>query len=193
MAGASLVEMNETNRLARGLRMMASRFKATSKPVVAAVSGYALGGGCELAMHCDVIVASETAQFGQPEINLGVIPGAGGTQRLTRAIGKFKAMDMILSGRSLSAQEALEAGLVARVFPAETLLDEAQKIAQKIAAKSPIALKIAKEAVNKAEEMALSEGVDYERRLFYSAFATEDQKEGMKAFLDKRKPEFKGR
>ena len=193
MVEASVLDMNEHNELARGLRRMARQFKATTKPVIAAVSGYALGGGCELAMHCDIIIASESAQFGQPEINLGVIPGAGGTQRLTRAIGKSKAMDMILSGRSLLAQEAFDAGLVARVVTKEQYLNEAVKLAHEIAKKPPIALKIAKEAVSKADETTLAEGVEFERRLFYSLFATEDQTEGMKAFLEKRKPQFKGR
>jgi enoyl-CoA hydratase len=193
MADASSVDMNETNRLARGLRTMAGCFKEATKPIIAAVSGYALGGGCELAMHCDIIVASESAVFGQPEINLGVIPGAGGTQRLTRAIGKFKAMEMILSGRSLTAKEAYEAGLVARVVAKEQYLAETLQLAHQIAQKPLIALKLAKEAVLKADELALSEGVEYERRLFYLLFATEDQKEGMRAFLEKRKAQFKGR
>ncbi len=193
MAEASLVDMNEHNDLARGLRRMAAQFKATTKPIIAAVSGYALGGGCELAMLCDIIIASESAQFGQPEINLGVIPGAGGTQRLTRAIGKYKAMDIILSGRSLSAQQAFDAGLVARVVTKEQYLAEALQLAHQIARKPPIALKTAKEAVCKADETTLAEGVEFERRLFYSLFATEDQKEGMKAFIEKREPQFKGR
>lgn len=193
MVEASVVDMHQHNDLARGLRKMARQFKATSKPIIAAVSGYAFGGGCELAMHCDIIIASESAQFGQPEINLGVIPGAGGTQRLTRAIGKSKAMDVILSGRSLSGQEAFDAGLVARVVTKEQYLVEALQLAHQIARKPPIALKIAKEAVLKADEMTLAEGVEYERKLFYSLFATEDQKEGMKAFIEKRKPTFTGR
>jgi enoyl-CoA hydratase len=193
MVEATVVDMNERNDLARGLRRLARQFRATTKPVIAAVSGFALGGGCELAMYCDIIVASESAQFGQPEINLGIIPGAGGTQRLTRAIGKFKAMDMILSGRNLSAQEAFDAGLVARVFSQEEWLDEAKKFAHQVAKRPPLALKVAKEAVSKADEMTLAEGMEFERRLFYSLFATEDQTEGMKAFVEKRKPEFKGR
>lgn len=193
MVEASVVDMNERNDLARGLRRLARQFRATTKPVIAAVSGFALGGGCELAMCCDIIVASESAQFGQPEINLGIIPGAGGTQRLTRAIGKFKAMDIILSGRNLSAQEAFDAGLVARVVSQENWLAEAMELAHKIAKKPPIALKIAKEAVSKADEMTLAEGMEFERRLFYSLFATDDQTEGMKAFVEKRKPDFKGR
>ena len=188
MAEASVVEMMERNNLARWLRI-----KAIRKPIIAAVSGYALGGGCELAMHCDIIVASESAKFGQPEINIGVMPGAGGTQRLTRAIGKFKAMEVILNGRFLSAQEAFDAGLVTRVAAKEQFLTEAMRLAHQIAQRPPIALKLAKEAVLKADEMSLAEGLEYERKLFYSLFATEDQKEGMRAFLDKRKAAFKGK
>lgn len=188
MAEASFLDMYERNNLGRWLRI-----KAIRKPVIAAVSGFCLGGGCELAMHCDIIVASESAKFGQPEINIGVIPGAGGTQRLTRAIGKFKAMEMILSGRFMSAQEAFAAGLVSRVVSTEQFLAETLKLAQEIAKKSPIGLRLAKEAVNKAEEMSLSEGLEFERKLFYSLFATKDQKEGMKAFLEKRPPKFEGK
>jgi len=188
MAEASVVEMMERNNLARWLRI-----KAVRKPIIAAVSGYALGGGCELAMHCDIIIASESAKFGQPEINIGVMPGAGGTQRLTRAIGKFKAMEVILNGRFLSAQEAFEAGLVTRVVAKEQFLTEAMRLAHQIAQRPPIALKLAKEAVLKADEMSLSEGLEYERKLFYSLFATEDQKEGMRAFLEKRKAVYKGK
>ena len=162
-----------------------------AKPVVAAVSGYCLGGGCELAMICDLIVASETAQFGQPEINLGIIPGAGGTQRLTRAVGKSVAMDMVLTGRRISAQEALQFGLVSRVFPAASFLDDSLKLAAEIADKAPVALRVAKEAVNRAFETSLAEGVRFERRVFYSLFATDDQKEGMAAFAEKRKAEFR--
>jgi enoyl-CoA hydratase len=188
MAEASVVEMMERNNLARWLRI-----KAIRKPIIAAVSGYALGGGCELAMHCDIIIASESAKFGQPEINIGVMPGAGGTQRLTRAIGKFKAMEVILNGRFLSAQEAFDAGLVTRVVPKEQFLAEALRLAHQIGQRPPIALKLAKEAVLKADEMSLTEGLEYERKLFYSLFATEDQKEGMRAFLEKRKAAFKGK
>ena len=188
MADASVVDMSERNNLARWLRI-----KAVRKPIIAAVSGYALGGGCELAMHCDIIVASESAQFGQPEINIGVMPGAGGTQRLTRAIGKFKAMEVVLSGRFLSAKEAFDAGLVTRVVTKEQFLTEALRLAHEIAKKPPLALKAAKEAVLAADEMALSQGLEYERKLFYALFATEDQKEGMRAFIEKRKAEFKGR
>jgi len=160
---------------------------------VAAVSGYCLGGGCELAMACDLIVASETAQFGQPETGVGVIPGAGGTQRMTRAVGKSLAMDVILSGRFLSADEALRAGLVARVVAREAWLDEAKRVARAIAAKPPVATRLAKEAVDRAFESTLTLGVEYERRLLVLAFASEDAKEGLNAFLEKRKPEFKGR
>jgi len=163
------------------------------KPLIAAVAGYALGGGCELAMLCDIIVAADTAQFGQPEINLGVIPGIGGSQRLTRAIGKAKAMDMVLTGRSMGAEEAERAGLVARVFPAATMLDEALAIAETIAAKSLPVVMVAKEAVNRVFETNLTEGVKFERRTFYALFALEDQKEGMAAFVEKRSPEFKNR
>lgn len=169
------------------------RLQKITKPVIAAVSGFALGGGCELAMACDMIVASESAQFGQPEINIGVMPGAGGTQRLPRALGKALAMDVILSGRFLSAQEALDHGLVSRVVPREHFFTEALKVAQAIASKGPIALRFAKEGVLKAFETPLSEGLEFERKLFYMLFATEDQKEGMRAFVEKRKPTFKGR
>jgi len=164
-----------------------------AKPVVAAVSGYCLGGGCELAMICDLIVASDTAQFGQPEINLGIIPGAGGTQRLTRAVGKSVAMDMILTGRRISAQEALQFGLVSRVFPAASFLDDSIALATEIAEKAPVALRVAKEAVNRAFESSLAEGVLFERRAFNLLFATEDQKEGMAAFVEKRKPAWQGK
>jgi enoyl-CoA hydratase len=162
-------------------------------PLVAAVSGFCLGGGCELAMSCDLIVASETAKFGQPETGLGIIPGAGGTQRLTRAVGKAVAMDVILSGRLLSALEALDAGLVSRVVAKEAWLDEAKRVARDIAAKGPVATRLAKEAVDRAYEAPLSLGVEYERRLLALAFASEDAKEGLHAFIEKRRPDFKGR
>ena len=162
-------------------------------PLVAAVSGFCLGGGCELAMSCDLIVASETAKFGQPETGLGIIPGAGGTQRLTRAVGKAVAMDVILSGRLLSAREALDAGLVSRVVAKEAWLDEAKRVARDIAAKGPVATRLAKEAVDRAYEAPLSLGVEYERRLLALAFASEDAKEGLHAFIEKRRPDFKGR
>ncbi len=163
------------------------------KPVIAAVAGFALGGGCELAMMCDVILAAETAKFGQPEINLGVIPGAGGTQRLTRAVGKSKAMEMILTGRMMDAAEAERAGLVSRIVPAAELVDEAVKVGERIAALSRPAVAMAKDAVNRAFEMTLAEGVRFERRLFQSCFALADQKEGMAAFAEKRKAAFSHR
>ena len=169
------------------------RVTTCRKPVVAAVAGYALGGGCELAMMCDFIIAADTAKFGQPEITLGVIPGSGGTQRLTRYVGKSKAMEMCLTGRMMDADEAERAGLVSRVVPAAELLDEAMAVADKIAGMSrPIAM-MAKEAVNRAYESTLAEGVRFERRMFHSAFAAEDQKEGMQAFIEKRKPAWKHR
>jgi enoyl-CoA hydratase len=162
-------------------------------PIVAAVSGFCLGGGCELAMLCDLVVASETAKFGQPEINLGVLPGAGGTQRLTRAVGKALAMDMILTGRMLSAQEALAYGLVARIVAREAWLDEAKRAAGEIAAKGPIAVRLAKEAIDQAFESPLAAGVELERRSFFVARASEDADEGLRAFLEKRPPDFTGR
>jgi enoyl-CoA hydratase len=162
-------------------------------PLVAAVSGYCLGGGCELAMLCDLIVASESARFGQPEINLGVLPGAGGTQRLTRAVGKSLAMDMILTGRMISAREALGFGLVARVVAKEAWLEEAKRVAREIASKAPVAVRLATEAVDAAFETPLAAGVEFERRAFYLARASEDATEGLTAFLEKRSPDFKGR
>ena len=163
------------------------------KPVIAAVAGYALGGGCELAMMCDIVIAAETARFGQPEIKLGIIPGAGGTQRLPRAVSKAKAMDLCLTARMMDAAEAERSGLVSRVVPAERLLDEALEAAAVIAANSLPSVMILKEAINRAYETTLSEGVLFERRVFHSLFATEDQKEGMAAFVEKRKPAFKHR
>ncbi len=167
-----------------------SKFAATRTPTIAAVAGYALGGGCELAMMCDILIAADTAKFGQPEIKLGVLPGMGGSQRLTRAIGKAKAMDLILTGRNMGAEEAERAGLVSRVVPADSLLEEAKSIADTIAGMSLSASRMAKEAVNRAFETTLSEGLLYERRLFHSAFATDDQTEGMSAFTEKRSPNF---
>jgi enoyl-CoA hydratase len=167
--------------------------RAVRTPLVAAVSGFCLGGGCELAMLCDVIVAAESAKFGQPEINLGVLPGAGGTQRLTHAVGKAVAMDMILTGRMLSAREALAYGLVARVVAQEAWLAEAKRAAAEIAAKSPVSVRLAKEAVDKAFEAPLAVGVEFERRAFYLARASEDATEGLNAFLEKRLPEFTGK
>lgn len=169
------------------------RICAIKKPIVAAVAGYALGGGCELSMLCDFIIAAETAKFGQPEINLGVIPGIGGSQRLTRFVGKSKAMDMCLTGRMMDAAEAERAGLVSRILPAEGFVEEVLKIADVIAEKSQPIVRMAKQAVNRSYETTLSEGVLFERRLFHSTFATEDQKEGMNAFIEKRKPAFKQR
>ncbi|MFO1121596.1 MAG: enoyl-CoA hydratase [Hyphomicrobiales bacterium] len=170
-----------------------SGIAAVRKPVIAAVAGFCLGGGCELAMMCDLIIASETAKFGLPEITLGIMPGAGGTQRLPRAIGKAKAMDMILTGRMMEAAEAERCGLVARVVPPERVLDEALAAAEKIAAYSRPIVMMAKETVNRAQEMSQEEGIRFERRLFLSMFATEDQKEGMAAFIEKRKPVFRNR
>jgi len=163
------------------------------KPIVAALSGFVLGGGLELAMSCDILVASETTQLGQPEIDIGVIPGGGGTQRLTRAVGKSKAMEMILTGRRIGAEEAKTLGLVSRVVPKEAYLSEAKKLASEIAAKSPVAVRMAKLAVNKSFEMGLSQGLDFERELFYLLFSSEDKEEGMRAFMEKRKPEFRGK
>jgi enoyl-CoA hydratase len=188
LAQASPVEMYYQRRVDRW-----DEIRALWTPLVAAVSGFCLGGGCELAMACDLIVASETAKFGQPETGLGLIPGAGGTQRLTRAVGKAVAMDMILSGRFLSASEAQRAGLVARVVAKEAWLEEAKRVARDIAAKGPVATRLAKEAVDRAFEGPLTLGVEYERRLLYLALASDDAKEGLTAFLEKRKPEFKGR
>jgi enoyl-CoA hydratase/carnithine racemase len=171
----------------------ARRLERFRKPVIAAVAGFALGGGCELAMMCDFIIAADTAKFGQPEINLGVAPGIGGTQRLTRFVGKSKAMDMILTGRMMDAAEAERAGLVSRVLPADTLIEEAMAAAKKIAAQSPLAVMMNKELVNAAYDTTLTQGVALERRLFHSLFAFDDQKEGMAAFVEKRKPVFKGK
>jgi enoyl-CoA hydratase len=169
----------------------ADRIATRRKPLIAAVAGYALGGGCELALMCDFIYAAENARFGQPEINLGVLPGIGGTQRLTRAMGKAKAMDMCLTGRQMDAHEAERAGLVARVLPAESLLEETLKVAQSIAAKSLPSTMLVKESINRAFETSLSEGVRFERRVFQATFATADQKEGMNAFVEKRAAQFK--
>jgi enoyl-CoA hydratase len=187
MATASAMDMYAAKRIERW-----DAIRSVRTPLVAAVSGYCLGGGCELAMSCDLIVASETAVFGQPETGLGILPGAGATQRLTHAVGKALAMDVILSGRLLSAREALDAGLVARVVAREAWLDEARRVARDIAAKGPVANRLAKEAVDRAYEGPLSLGLDYERRVLYLAFASEDAKEGLSAFLEKRSPEFKG-
>lgn len=168
------------------------RMRRLKKPVVAAVNGFALGGGCELMMCCDIIVAGETARLGQPEINIGIMPGAGGTQRLTRVVGKFKAMELILTGRHVTAVEAQSMGLVNRVVAPELVLDEAKRIAREIAAKSPIAVRSAKECILKAQDAPLDVGLDFERKMFALLFATEDKVEGMQAFLEKREPKFKG-
>lgn len=169
------------------------QIRKTKKPIIAAVSGFALGGGCELAMTCDMIIASESAKLGQPEIKIGVMPGAGGTQRLTKAIGKVKAMELILTGRFLSAEEALKYGLINKVVPVEMYLREAVQLGKEISQMSPLATQLAKEAVNRSFETHLDEGLHFERKNFYLAFATEDQKEGMKAFIEKRRPEYKGK
>jgi enoyl-CoA hydratase len=195
-AGADIGDMSERTTIEmyeRDQFAVWDRIARIKKPIVAAVSGFALGGGCELMMMCDVIVASEQAQFGQPEINLGIIPGAGGTQRFTRATGKAMAMDVILTGRFLSAAEALDHGLISRVVPPEHYFVEALKVAHTMCRKGPVALKLGKEAVSKAFETTLGEGVLAERRLFYMLFSTQDQKEGMKAFMEKRKAEFVGK
>jgi enoyl-CoA hydratase len=188
MAAATPIDMLITNRIGQW-----DRIRKITKPIIAAVNGWALGGGCELAMTLDLIVAGEGARFGQPEINIGVIPGAGGTQRLTRAIGKSKAMEMILTGEPITAREAEAAGLVARVTQDELVVEDALALAGTIARKSPLALRLAKEAVNAAYEMSLTDALAHERRLFYLLFASEDQKEGMAAFLEKRDPHFTGR
>jgi enoyl-CoA hydratase len=188
MAEASAMEMYEARRIDRW-----DAIRRVRTPLVAAVSGFCLGGGNELAMACDLIVASETARFGQPETGLGIIPGAGGTQRLTRAIGKAKAMDVILSGRFLTADEAERAGLVARVVAKEAWLEEAKAVARAIAEKGPIAQRLAKESVDKAYESTLESGLDYERKALYLTFASEDAREGLTAFKEKRRPDFKGR
>lgn len=188
LARSTPIEMYQARRVEQW-----DALRALRKPLVAAVSGHCLGGGCELAMACDLIVASESARFGQPESSLGLIPGAGGTQRLTRAVGKSVAMDVILSGRTLTAREALAAGLVARVVAREAWLEEAKRVAREIAAKGPVATRLAKEAVNRAYEGPLSLGLDYERRLLYLARASDDAGEGLNAFLEKRAPRFEGR
>ena len=189
MKDRSFVDVYRADFITRGWERLAQ----CRKPVIAAVAGYALGGGCEMAMMCDIILAADNAKFGQPEITIGVLPGAGGTQRLTRLIGKSKAMEMCLTGRTMDAAEAERSGLVARVVPASQLMEEALKLADRIAAMSaPIALMV-KECVNRAYETTLSEGIRFERRLFHAAFATDDQKEGMAAFVEKRQPTFRNR
>ena len=195
-AGADIKEMAGKSYMDAFMGDFAAHWDALArarKPTVAAVAGFALGGGCELAMMCDFIIAADNAKFGQPEIKLGVIPGIGGTQRLTRAVGKAKAMDLILTGRMMDAAEAERSGLVARVVPLADLMTETLKAAETVASKSLPSVMMAKEAVNRAFEMPLAEGITYERRLFHSLFATEDQKEGMAAFVEKRPPQFKNR
>lgn len=195
-AGADVKEMaNATaaDMLTSGYIELFDLIRRIKKPVIAAVSGFALGGGCELALSCDMIVASESAKFGQPEINLGVMPGAGGTQRLARAIGKALTMEMVLNNRTLTAAEASAFGLVNRVAAVDQFLDVALGLAAEIAARAPLGIRLAKEAVNQAFEMSLTDGLAYERRLFYLLFGTEDQKEGMQAFTEKRKAQWKGK
>lgn len=195
-AGADIKEMSDETTIGIMLKDRFAtwdRVRNIKKPIIAAVSGYALGGGCELVMTCDIIVASETAQFGQPEINIGVIPGAGGTQRLTRVVGKHKAMEMILTGRPITANEAFAMGLVNKIAPVELFLDEAKAMAKEIAKKSPVAVRLAKEAVLKTFDTSITEGLQFERKNFYMLFSSEDQKEGMNAFLEKRPASFTGR
>lgn len=195
-AGADIKQMADKNAIDMLLLDQFStwdQIRKTKKPIIAAVSGFALGGGCEFAMTCDMIIASETAKFGQPEIKLGTIPGAGGTQRLTKAVGKAKAMELILTGRFLSAEEAHFYGLVIKVVPVEFYLKEAINLAKEIAQMSPVAIQLAKESINRSFETLLDEGLMYERKNFYLTFASEDQKEGMKAFIEKRKPSFLGK
>jgi len=195
-AGADIREMaglDYMEALRRDFIAPWQRIAQRRKPIVAAVAGYALGGGCELAMMCDIVIAADNARFGQPEINLGTIPGAGGTQRLVRAVGKSKAMEMVLTGRMMTAEEAERANLVSRVVPYAELLDEAVRVATEIASKSKPIVQLAKECVNRAFETTLAEGLLYERRIFYSTFATEDRREGMTAFTEKRSPKFNDR
>jgi len=195
-AGADVTEMVEATPadMLAGYRFLQwERIRKISKPIIAAVRGYALGGGCELAMLCDMVIAGEGARFGQPEINIGIMPGAGGTQRLTRAAGKARAMELVLTGRHMTAGEAYAMGLVTRVVPDEVALDEARKLAREVAAKPPVAVRLAKESILKAFDTSLETGLDYERKAFYLLFSTEDKTEGVQAFLAKRPPVFKGR
>jgi len=195
-AGADIKEMAEAGAIEMLLRDQFARWdriRKIKKPVIAAVSGFALGGGCELAMSCDMIVASESAKFGQPEINLGVIPGAGGTQRLTKAIGKARAMEMILTGKMFGAFEMFEAGLVTKVVDTEVYLDEALELSREICTKPTVAIQLAKESVLKSFDLTIESGLEHERKNFYLLFATEDKSEGMKAFVEKRKAEWKGK
>jgi enoyl-CoA hydratase len=189
----SFVDATPASMLEQDLTSRWERVRKIRKPIIAAVSGYCLGGGCELAMTCDIIVASETAQFGQPEIDLGIIPGAGGTQRLTRAVGKYRAMDIILTGRRVRADEAKAIGLAAQVYPAATWLEDAKTLARTIAEKPPIAVRLATEAIDLAWNSTLDAGLEFERKAFYLLFSTEDKKEGVDAFVNKRKAVFKGK
>ena len=189
----SFVEATPASMLEQDLTTRWERVRRIRKPIIAAVSGYCLGGGCELALTCDIIVASETAQFGQPEVNLGIIPGAGGTQRLTRAVGKYRAMEIILTGRRVKADEAKAIGLVAQVYPAATWLDDAKALARTIAEKPPIAIRLATEAIDLAVSSTLDAGLEFERKAFYLLFSTDDKKEGVDAFMNKRKAVFKGK
>lgn len=195
-AGADIKQMADKSAIDMHIMDQFStwdQIRKTKKPIIAAVSGFALGGGCEFVMTCDMVIASETAKFGQPEIKIGTIPGAGGTQRLTKAVGKAKAMELILTGRFLSAQEAHFYGLVNKVVPVEMYMHEAVELAKEIAQMPPIAVQLAKEAINRSFETQLDEGLMFERKNFYLTFASEDQKEGMKAFIEKRKPVYKGK
>src|SRR5579864_8040369 len=195
-AGADIKEMAEAtpvDMLLRNTIGLWDRAKKITKPLIAAVAGYALGGGCELAMLCDIIVAGENARFGQPEINIGLIPGAGGTQRLTRSVGKFVAMDMVLTGRMIGAEEAFQRGLVARVVPQELVVEEAVRLGKELASKAPVSVRLAKEAITRAFEGRVDDGIEFERKAFYLLFATQDAHEGMHAFVDKRQPTYEGR
>ena len=195
-AGADIREMADESAVSLLLKRQFDvwdRIGGIAKPIIAAVSGYVLGGGCELMMNCDLVVASDTARFGQPEIRIGVMPGAGGTQRLTRAVGQRKAMELLLTGDTMLAEEALRCGLINKVAPVELYLEEALKLARRIANQPPLAVSLIKQAVRKAQDLSLAEGLDFERQCFHLLFASEDQKEGMLAFQEKRRPQFKGR
>jgi enoyl-CoA hydratase len=195
-AGADIREMAEASSvdmLLHGRIGLWDRARRISKPLIAAVAGYALGGGCELAMLCDIVIAGENARFGQPEINIGLIPGAGGTQRLTRIVGKSIAADMILTGRMLDAEEALQRGLVARLVPQELIVEEAIRLGKEVARRAPISIRLAKEAITRAFEGRVDDGIEFERKAFYLLFATQDAHEGMRAFVDKRQPAYEGR
>jgi enoyl-CoA hydratase len=195
-AGADIQEMADATPVSMVVGQFFAdweRIRRVSKPIIAAVNGYALGGGCELAMLCDMIIAADNARFGQPEVLIGVMPGAGGTQRLTRAVGKARAMELILTGKQFTAQEALNWGLINRVVPADQVLEEALNLAREIAAKPPVAVRMAKQAILKAQDLSLEHGLQFEQNAFFLLFSSEDQREGMRAFKEKRKPEFKGK